>query len=97
MKTIIRTLLIILFVGMIFSCEMEPRFVIGTTLTAPLGGHGRSPGDGFIWIEGEWFWNGADYGWRDGYWSRPHNGYHWQPGNWRRRGGGWYWRQGKWR
>jgi len=93
----IRTLLILLLFFWVSSCEMEPRFVIGTTLTAPLGYHSRSPGDGYIWIQGDWFWNGGGYAWRDGYWSRPQNGYNYYPGTWQRHKGGWYWRQGRWR
>jgi hypothetical protein len=31
----------------------------------------RSPGAGYLWINGYWYPNGSKYRWHDGYWSRP--------------------------
>lgn len=81
----------------LYSCG-DPRYLtIGTRLDIPLYNRPLSPGDGYIWIEGEWFWNGGDYAWRNGYWARPLPRYNWMPGDWKRRGDGWYWRPGNWR
>jgi len=31
----------------------------------------RSPGAGYMWIDGYWFAEGRHYKWHDGYWTRP--------------------------
>lgn len=31
----------------------------------------RSPGVGFVWIDGYWYADGRRYRWHDGYWTRP--------------------------
>ena len=91
-------LLLIFFVAVLFSsCDVPARFTIGTTLFAPVGPRLAAPGTGYIWIDGDWFWNGRSYSWRDGYWSNPHNGYQWQPGYWRQKPGGYNWKPGRWR
>jgi len=30
-----------------------------------------APGEGYIWINGDWYWNGGRYEWREGRWARP--------------------------
>ena len=86
------------FLLFFISCSETPRFSVGTRLVAPIGGQPMRPGDGYIWIDGEWFWNGNTYSWRNGYWSYPHDNYRWSPGHWKqRRGNQWQWRQGRWR
>jgi hypothetical protein len=79
------------------SCADPSFLTIGTRFDIPLGNHPPRPGDGFLWIEGDWFWNGSTYLWRDGYWSHPSPGYQWRPGEWRDKRGGYYWRPGEWR
>jgi hypothetical protein len=31
----------------------------------------RSPGLGYVWVDGYWYPNGRRYVWHDGYWTRP--------------------------
>lgn len=31
----------------------------------------RSPGEGFVWVDGYWYPNGGRYAWHKGYWTRP--------------------------
>ena len=31
----------------------------------------RSPGPGYVWVDGYWNPQGNRYGWHDGYWTRP--------------------------
>ena len=31
----------------------------------------RSPGDGYVWIDGYWYVVDGRYRWHDGYWTRP--------------------------
>ncbi len=54
-----------------------------------------SPGPGYVWIGGEWVWNGGWF-WRAGYWSY-HPGGIWVEGGWRRGPRGWYHEPGRWR
>src|SRR5215813_15392088 len=34
-----------------------------------------SPGDGFVWIDGYWHWNGLEWVWVGGRWERQQEGY----------------------
>jgi outer membrane lipoprotein SlyB len=54
-----------------------------------------SPGPGYVWIGGEWVWNGGWF-WRAGYWSY-HPGGIWVEGGWHRGPRGWYHEPGRWR
>ncbi len=58
-----------------------------------------SPGVGYVWLGGSWFWSGGRHQWRAGYWSRPPVGYStWQPHSWGHvPGRGWYNSGGRWR
>ena len=53
------------------------------------------PGPGYVWIGGEWVWNGGWF-WRTGYWSY-HPGGFWVEGGWHRGPRGWYHEPGRWR
>lgn len=79
------------------SCNGPSYLTVGSRFEVPLGDRPTRPGDGFIWIEGDWFWNGSTYQWRNGFWSQPRPGIYWRPGQWQRNGGGWYWKSGRWR
>ena len=54
-----------------------------------------SPGPGYVWIGGEWVWNGGWF-WRAGYWSY-HPGGFWVEGGWHRGPRGWSHEPGRWR
>ena len=90
------SILIICCLFLLLSCE-GTRFMIGTTPEPPITLRPLAPGIGYIWIEGEWFWNGATYQWRNGYWSHPVNHYRWVPGSWRSRHSEYYWNPGRWK
>jgi len=56
-----------------------------------------APGPGYVWIGGEWVWNGR-WVWRAGYWAYPPYPHAvWVGGYWGRGSYGWYWRRGHWR
>ena len=56
-----------------------------------------SPGPGYVWIGGEWIWNGG-WVWRAGYWAYPPYVHAvWVPAYWHRGPHGWYCRPGHWR
>lgn len=79
------------------SCNSHFRFFIDPLPGTPVVVHPVSPGIGYIWIDGEWFWNGRTYMWRDGYWTSPMHGHAWSPGQWKKSRSGWYWKGGYWR
>ena len=58
-----------------------------------------SPGDGYIWVPGLWYWSGNRYLWRAGNWQRPPSGYRtYNRGTWNHTPGrGWYHSGGHWR
>ena len=58
-----------------------------------------SPGVGFIWTPGFWYWSGGRHVWRAGVWTRPPAGYSsWNRGGWYHTPGrGWYHSGGHWR
>jgi hypothetical protein len=58
-----------------------------------------SPGVGYVWLPGLWFWAGDRYQWRGGAWSRPPSGYNqWNRGGWHHQPGrGWHRSGGHWR
>lgn len=56
-----------------------------------------APGPGYVWIGGEWIWNGG-WVWRAGYWAYPpYARAVWVPAYWHRGPRGWYCRPGHWR
>jgi len=56
-----------------------------------------APGPGYVWIGGEWVWDGR-WVWRAGYWAYPPYPHAvWVGGYWGRGSYGWYWRRGHWR
>ena len=56
-----------------------------------------APGPGYIWIGGDWVWNGR-WVWVGGHWGRPPYPHAvWVPNYWHRGPHGWYQRPGHWR
>ncbi|MBU6409629.1 MAG: YXWGXW repeat-containing protein [Verrucomicrobia bacterium] len=56
------------------------------------------PGPDYVWVAGQWQWNGAAWVWVRGYWSLPPaRGAVWVDGGWYHGPGGWYHRPGHWR
>ena len=56
-----------------------------------------APGPAYVWIGGEWVWNGGWF-WRAGYWAYPpHPGAIWIRGGWHEGPHGWYHDRGRWR
>ena len=56
-----------------------------------------APGPGYVWVGGEWVWNGGWF-WRAGYWGYPPYGYSiWVGGRSWHDGRGWHAERGHWR
>jgi WXXGXW repeat (2 copies) len=61
------------------------------TYTRPI-----APGEGYIWIDGDWMWSGGRYTWQEGRWDRPRPGHVWHGGNWTQGHRGYRWNRGHW-
>jgi outer membrane lipoprotein SlyB len=56
-----------------------------------------APGPGYMWVDGEWIWNG-EWVWVAGHWGYPpHRDAIWIRGGWDRGPRGWYRTPGHWR
>jgi len=56
-----------------------------------------SPGPGYVWVDGEWVWNGRWF-WRAGYWGYPpYPSAIWIGGGWHKGSRGWEREPGHWR
>jgi hypothetical protein len=57
------------------------------------------PGESYIWIEGNWYWNNRtrSYSHGDGYWSQPRQGRYYEQGHWTKTRRGYRWVPGGWR
>lgn len=81
----------------------QPQIGVEYVQTAPPAPYSEvvtvSPGVGYVWLPGLWFWSGGRYQWRAGNWSRTPSGYNqWNNGGWNHYPGrGWYHSGGYWR
>lgn len=55
-----------------------------------------APGEGYVWISGDWVWDGGTYHWNEGHWERTHEGHTWVAGHWESHRHGWKWHRGHW-
>lgn len=56
-----------------------------------------APGPDYVWINGYWWWDGAQYVWSRGYWGvPPSRGYVWVAPGWVRDGGRYVFVHGRW-
>lgn len=79
------------------SCSSQ-RLVVRTRPAAPvLVVRPAAPGPGYIWVGGDWLWQGGRYVYREGYWAPPRRGNRYAAGYWKRSRGGWFWVPGRWR
>ncbi len=93
-----KSLLIILLSAGLFvldSCGPS-EIIVSNRPGRPYYSRPYSPGQGYIWIEGDWVIRGGRYEWNEGRWARSRNRL-WIAGEWEPRDGGWRWRKGYWR
>jgi hypothetical protein len=81
---------------MLYGCEPGSSLTISDRPNPPTYVRPISPGDGYVWLDGDWYWSDGRYNWREGYWSRPRGHRVWHSGSWQQRGNGWSWRRGRW-
>jgi hypothetical protein len=56
-----------------------------------------SPGDGYIWFEGDWVYSGGHYIRHEGHWGRARAGRTYNPGHWEHASNGYRWHKSGWR
>ena len=54
------------------------------------------PGPEYIWIDGDWIWEGGVYHWHEGHWDKRVPNREWRAGHWKEHKGGWRWNKGRW-
>ncbi len=87
-----------LVVGIAAFSGCEPaRYTVSARPSAPYYQRPVSPGRNYVWVDGDWNWQGGRYTYRNGYWSRPRGHHVWVTGNWEHRGNGYSWRRGRWK
>lgn len=57
---------------------------------------GPPPGPGFVWVNGYWFWSGAQYVWASGHWLAMRPEHVWVQPVWQRSSRGWWLQGGGW-
>jgi hypothetical protein len=55
-----------------------------------------APGPDYIWIEGDWIWEGSRYHWHEGHWDHRVPDRTWRGGHWEEHKGGYKWSKGHW-
>lgn len=96
MKTVIKIGAILLIAVTFASCGTSSYMTVRERPTSPYYDRPVSPGPGYVWMDGSWYWSGGNYRFRPGYWRVPPPRRHWSPGGWHQRGGGYYYRKGRW-
>lgn len=81
----------------VFSSCGPSRYTVTEQPAVPVYQRPASPGVGYVWVDGDWYWSGGRYTYRNGYWARPRGHRVWTTGTWVRSGRGYYWRKGHWR
>jgi hypothetical protein len=55
-----------------------------------------SPGTGYVWVGGEWEYQGGNYHYHEGSWQQPRAGHTWKSGYWENGNKGYKWHKGEW-
>jgi len=94
MKKSFLAIAFITIVFTMFSCEGS--YIVTTQPAPPYYVRPIAPGPGYIWIDGDWIFEGGTYVWHEGHWGLPRGHRSWQAGHWENRNNGWYWQRGHW-
>ena len=98
MKKFLLFLMLLALPFLIQSCAVyaQPGYYVSMRPVRPYYAPPPSPSRGFVWIDGDYFWNGGAYTWRNGYWAAPRPRYRWVGGYWVSSRRGNYWAPGRW-
>ncbi len=71
--------------------DREPPATLAETIPS-------SPGEGYVWVKGDWGWDNNDWHWKHGAWVlKPHATAYYAPGYWvHRHHHGWEYVSGYW-
>ncbi|MEO5684149.1 MAG: YXWGXW repeat-containing protein [Chitinophagaceae bacterium] len=83
--------------GAVLFSSCGPSHVMATRPADVIYTRPPAPGQGYVWINGDWYWRGNGYEWREGRWDRGRVGRSWNEGNWMQTRRGWKWNRGHWR
>lgn len=83
--------------ALVFNSCGPSRYTVTDQPVAPVYARPASPGVGYVWVDGDWYWSGGRYAYRNGYWARPRGTRVYVNGNWARSSRGYYWRRGHWK
>lgn len=83
--------------GISFSSCSPTRYTVSTQPSVPYYERPISPGAGYVWVDGNWYWHGGSYVYRNGYWAHPRARRTWNNGTWVHIGNGYYWKRGYWK
>jgi hypothetical protein len=81
--------------SLLTACD-SAMYTVGVQPTVPVYERPVSPNSGYVWVEGDWVWEGGRYQWHNGYWTAPRARRTWVGGRWEQRRGGYTWRRGHW-
>lgn len=54
------------------------------------------PRVGYVWVPGNWYWEGRHHAWHHGHWVRERHGYAYVPPRWHQEGDRWRFEDGRW-
>ncbi len=83
--------------AIIFNSCSTSRYTVSERPSIPYYQRPLSPGPGYVWINGDWYWSGGRYVYHNGYWMYPRPHRVWVTGRWVPYRNGYYWRRGYWR
>jgi hypothetical protein len=74
----------------------EAQVIVRVAPPAPRVERMPPPRRGYVWVQGNWDWNGRRYVWHTGRWERARAGHRWREDRWVERNGGWARERGGW-
>ncbi|MDQ2719788.1 MAG: hypothetical protein M3Z26_08530 [Bacteroidota bacterium] len=97
MKKIIFFLSILFFISIFIAGCGPSQIIVSQRPAIPAYVRPAPPSPFYVWVGGDWVWNGRGYVYRNGYWAPPRPGHgHYVPGHWRQKRQGWVWTRGHW-
>ncbi len=82
----------------VFTSCGPSRYTVREQPAVPYYARPTTPGGGYVWVDGEWYYRSGRYAYTNGYWARPKRGHTvYVTGSWVKTNRGYYWRRGYWR
>ena len=84
------------YVVIMFAASCEAEGVVTDRPADVVYTRPAAPGEGYVWISGDWVWTGGTYHWNEGRWERGRDGHTWVEGGWQSHRHGYKWHRGHW-